>query len=206
MSINVCGFRWEFKEDEQIPKLIIFPLRLSGLEGKEVNLFYVRKERNSLDDECKINNGKKEFEIISHYCVITSLSRLLSSSMVRKDNNGKAYICRKCCNNFKSQEDLDKHVPCMSTTFDRYPDPGTISRFKNFTNMTKVPLTFIFDFDSFLEPIKEEEESDDIKIKHINEHIPSTFALHCISRVPNYQPDPIVTVKTKPNENMVRNF
>ena len=38
------------------------------------------------------------------------------------------------------------------------------------------------------------------------EHIPSAFALHCISRVPDYQPEPIVRVKTKPDENMVKEF
>ena len=43
-------------------------------------------------------------------------------------------------------------------------------------------------------------------IKHINEHIPSAFALHCISRVSDYQPEPIVRVKTKPDENMVKEF
>ena len=37
----------------------------------------------------------------------------------------------------------------MSTTFDRYPKPGTILRFKNFRNVAKVPITFIFDFESF---------------------------------------------------------
>ena len=78
-----------------------------------------------------IRNGESEFTAVSHYCVITSLSRSLSST-VRKDNNGKAYVCRKCCNSFKSQKDLDKHFPCMSTTFDRYPEPGTILGFKNF--------------------------------------------------------------------------
>ena len=56
----------------------------------------------------------------------------------------------------------------------------------------------------FLEPI--EEESDDTKIKHIQEHIPFALALHSISRLPDYQPDPIVRVKTKPNENMVKEF
>ena len=92
----------------------------------------------------------------------------------------------------------------MSTTFDRYPDPGTILRFKNFKNVAKIPLTFIFDFESFLEPISE--DSDDSNFKHFNEHIPSAFALNCISRVSDYQPDPIVRVKTKPNENMVKEF
>ena len=93
----------------------------------------------------------------------------------------------------------------MSTTFDRYPKPGTTLKFKNFRNVAKVILRFIFDFESFLGPIQEE-ELDNIKIKYIQEHIPSAFALHCISRVPDYQPDPIVRVKTKPNENMVKEF
>ena len=126
------------------------------MKGKEVNLFYVRKERNSLTDDNEIENGKEEFEIVSHYCVITSLSRLLSST-VRKDDKGKVYICRKCCNSFKSQKDLDKHAPCMSTTFDRYPGPGTLLQFNNFKNTTKVPFTFIFDFERFLKPIDESE-------------------------------------------------
>ena len=94
----------------------------------------------------------------------------------------------------------------MSSTFDRYPEPGTILRFKNLKNVTKVPLTSIFDFQSFLEPIKEEEELDGTNIKHIQEHIPSAFALHCISRVQDYQPEPIVRVKTKSDENMVKEF
>ena len=56
MSINVYGFRWEFKEDEQIP--MIFLLRLSDLEGEEVNLFYGRKQRDNIIDEYEIKNGK----------------------------------------------------------------------------------------------------------------------------------------------------
>ena len=59
----------------------------------------------------------------------------------------------------------------MSSTFDRYPEPGTILRFKNLKNVTKVPLTFIFDFESFLD------ELESTNIKHIQEHIPSAFAL-----------------------------
>ena len=56
------------------------------------NLFFVTLEKEDVKDEC---------DVISHYCVITSLSRLLSSK-VRKDSNGMAYVCRKCCNSFKS--------------------------------------------------------------------------------------------------------
>ena len=47
-------------------ELLIFPLRLSDMEGKEfkeVNLFYTTKERNELDDQHMIRKGEREFEI-----------------------------------------------------------------------------------------------------------------------------------------------
>ena len=185
ISINVYGLRWEYNRERERMELLIFPLRLAEIDAdglKEVNLFYVTKEI-------------KGFKIVAHYCVITSLSKLLSST-VWKDNNGKAYIC---CNIFKFQKDLDQHIPCMSSTFDRYPEPETILRFKNLKNVTKVPLTFIFDFESFLEPINEEE------LGSTNTSYSGTYTFCiCISIVPDYQPEPIVRVKTKPDENMVK--
>ena len=198
-------------------EILIIPLRLSMIEGKkfkEVNLFFItmEKEKEKEEEEWKLDvkqmsreNGKDEqvFDIVSHYCVISSLSRLLCRKVYSK-SKVSAYVCRKCCNSFKSQEDLDKHVPCMSNTFDRYPEPGTLLRFKNFKNTVKVPFTFIFDFESFLETIIEKEQvSKDEKIAHIQEHVPSAFALHCLSNIIDYQPNPIVRVKKRPDENMV---
>ena len=110
-----------------------------------------------------------------------------------------------CCNSFKSQEDLGKHVPCMSNTFDKYPEPGTLLMFNNLKNTVKVPFTFVFDFERFLEPITDQERvSKNVKIKHIQEHVPSPFALYCLSKILDYQPNPIVRIK--PNENMVIEF
>ena len=117
LSINVYGFKWEYNSERENIEILIIPLRLSNVEGKEFkeeNLFYITNNRDELRDQRMINEGEKEFKVISH--------------------------------SFKSQEDLDKHIPCMSTTFDRYPEPGTIL---NFRNIAKVPLTFIFDFESF---------------------------------------------------------
>ena len=164
-------------------------------EGKEIDLFFVTLERD-------LKGGKRAFESVHHYCVIRSRSRLMSKKVFGK-SKVPLFSCRTCCANFKFQEDLDKHVPCNSTTLDRYPEPGTILRFTNLKNTTKVPFTFVFHFESFLKPIN---ESEGTAIEHIQEHVPSAFALHCISRVPEYQPEPIVRVKTKPEENMVTKF
>ena len=77
ISIIVYAFRWEYSRKLEEMEPLIFPLRLSEIEGdgvKEVNLFYVTNEREELEDCEKIQEGEKEFEIASHYCVITSLS------------------------------------------------------------------------------------------------------------------------------------
>ena len=94
ISINVYGFRWEYNPEKEEMELLIFPLRLSKMEGnelKEVNLFYITQDRNEFKDKSMISNGESEFEIVSHYSLITSLSRLLSST-VRKNNNGKGDV------------------------------------------------------------------------------------------------------------------
>ena len=90
----------------------------------------------------------------------------------------------------------------MSETYDKYPEPNRILEFINLKNTAKVPFTLVFDFESFLNPINESEGT----IEHIQEHIPSAFAFHCNSRVPEYQPEPTVRVKISPNENMVTEF
>ena len=105
LSINIYGFKWKFCDRDKKPKLLIFPLRRSDVKGKEVDLFYIRKEG-------------EEKEIIPHYCVLKSISRLTTST-TRKDDKGRTYVCRSCLFPFKSQESLDRHVLCMSTTYDK---------------------------------------------------------------------------------------
>ena len=47
----VYGFQWEYNSEREVIELLIFPLRLSDMEGeefKEVNLFCITKERDEL--------------------------------------------------------------------------------------------------------------------------------------------------------------
>ena len=91
---------WEYNEKLEDMDLLIVPLRLSVMkEEKKVNLVFITLEKGMEELERDVRENKHEFEIVSHYCAITSLSRLLTST-VRKDNRGKAYICRSCCNCF----------------------------------------------------------------------------------------------------------
>ena len=85
ISINVFG------HEESV-----CPLRVSKCEDREVvNLLLIS------DDEKR------------HYCLIKSMSRLMSSQTSKR--NGAQYYCMRCLNPFHSQESLDKHLEYCST-------------------------------------------------------------------------------------------
>ena len=116
LSINVYGLRWQYNEEKEIMDLLIFLLRISkikisekpknteGYEDKDKKL----EDGNNKAIDKRLEDEVKEFNIISHYCAITSMSRLLTSTFSK--HHGKTYVCRSCCNNFKTQELLDKHA------------------------------------------------------------------------------------------------
>ena len=105
ISINVFG------HEESV-----CPLRVSKCEGREVvNLLLIS------DDEKR------------HYCLIKSMSRLLSTQTSKR--NGAQYYCMRCLNPFHSQESLDKHLEYCSTheaVKTEMPGEGTTLSFKNY--------------------------------------------------------------------------
>ena len=90
ISINVFGF-----EDR-----VVYPLRLSKRKSE-------RSERERSENEQTINlllisDGEKQ-----HYCLIKSLSRLLSSQMSKHGHTN--VFCLNCLNHFPNEEKLKIH-------------------------------------------------------------------------------------------------
>jgi len=80
LSINVFGHEERF----------FYPLQIS------------KHERKDVVDLLLISNDST-----NHYCLVNNLSRLLLSQV---SNNQKSRLfCRRCLNNFRSKEALDKH-------------------------------------------------------------------------------------------------
>ena len=89
ISINVFGFERD-----------VYPLRLSKSKSE-------RSERERSESEQTINlllisDGEKQ-----HYCLIKSLSRLLSSQMSKHDHANS--FCLNCLNHFPNEEKLKIH-------------------------------------------------------------------------------------------------
>ena len=152
ISINVFGYEES-----------IYPLRVSKCKDREVvNLLLIS------DDEKR------------HYCLIKSMSRLLSSQTSKR--NGVQYYCMRCLNPFHSQESLDKHLEYCSAheaVKMETPEVGATLKFKNYNRSMRVPFIVYADFESFIKPIDTcEPNPKNSYTKQYQKHTPSSFSYY----------------------------
>ena len=150
ISINVFGF-----EDR-----VVYPLRLSKSESEQtINLLL-------------ISDGEKQ-----HYCLIKSLSRLLSSQVSgHKESNS---FCLNCLNHFPNGEKLKIHEEyCLKNQAVRIemPEKGSFISFIHHNRSIKVPFVVYADFEAFTEEISSCEPNDKKSFtQKYQRHRPSGF-------------------------------
>ena len=181
ISINVFGYEES-----------VCPLRVSKCEDRVVvNLLLIS------DDEKR------------HYCLIKSMSRLLSSQTSKR--NGVQYYCMRCLNPFHSQESLDKHLEYCSTheaVKTEMPGEGTILSFKNYNRSMRVPFIVYADFESFIKPIDTcEPNPENSYTKQYQKHTPSSFCYYikCFDDEVYYQ-NPVTYTASTENEDVAQIF
>ena len=126
ISINVFGFEG-----------VVYPLQLS------------KTKRPRIVNLLLISDGEKQ-----HYCLIKSLSRLLSSQ-VTKDNHTKS-CCLNCLNHFPNEEKLKIHEEyCLKNQAIKIemPEKGSFISFIHHNRSIKVPFVVYADFEAFTEEI-----------------------------------------------------
>ena len=133
ISINVFGFEGD-----------VYPLQLSKSKSEQtINLLL-------------ISDGEKQ-----HYCLIKSLSRLLSSQ-VSGHKESKSF-CLNCLNHFPNEEKLKIHEEyCLKNQAIRIeiPEEGSFISFINHNRSIKVPFVVYADFEAFTEEISTYEPND----------------------------------------------
>ena len=150
ISINVYGF-----EDR-----VVYPLRLSKSKCEQtINLLL-------------ISDGEKQ-----HYCLIKSLSRLLSSQVSgHKESNS---FCLNCLNHFPNEEKLKIHEEyCLKNQAIRIemPEKGSFISFIHHNRSIKVPFVVYVDFEAFTEEISTCEPNDKKSFtQKYQKHRPSGF-------------------------------
>ena len=126
ISINVFGF-----------DKTIYPLQIS------------KTKRPRIVDLLLISDGGKQ-----HYCLIKSLSRLLSSQLTKHD--GSIVFCLNCLNHFPNEKKLKIHEEyCLKNEAIRIeiPEKGTFISFIHHNRSIKVPFVVYADFEAFTEEI-----------------------------------------------------
>ena len=153
-------------------------MNVFGYEDKYVYILYVSKHA--------IENRKHEIDLLlisngetSHYCLINSLSKLLSKQ-TSKSKSAKHY-CRNCLLGFNSEESLSKHrLYCFTHKLVRIELPeGKTMQFSNYNRPMRVPFVIYADFESFIKPINTCSSNRDVSYtKKYQKHTPSSYCYY----------------------------
>ena len=181
LSINVFGYA-----------NLVYPLRISKFDReKQVDLLLV-------SDEDK-----------QHYCLIKSMSRLLS--MQTSKHKEKCFICRRCLNSFNSEGSLAKHTDyCSSHEAIKIemPQEGSVLKFKHFFKSMRVPFVVYADFESFTQQLDTSQPNPECSYaKQYQKHIPSGFCYYikCFDDSV-YNQDPVMYTKQSKDEDVAQIF
>ena len=152
-SINVFGWR-----DGSV-----YPLRISKHANKQyINLILLSNNENQ------------------HYCWIKNMSALTASQINK--HKGKRYVCKYCCNSFREEESLQKHIEYCSrrkTVKVVMPGKGSTLYFKDSHKKMRVPFIVYADFEAFTEGIQTCSPNDDKSYtKQYQKHRPCGFCYY----------------------------
>ena len=167
ISINVFGFEGD-----------VYPLRLSKRSEREqtINLLLI-------SDEAK-----------QHYCLIKSLSRLLSSQVSgHKESN---VFCLNCLNHFPNEEKLKIHEEyCLKNQTIRIemPEKGSLVTFIHHNRSIKVPFVVYADFEAFTEEIPRSKQNEKFSFtQKYQKHKPSGFCFKIVCFDEKYNQKPVL--------------
>ena len=178
ISINVFGFEGD-----------VYPLRLSKSERTQVNLLL-------------ISDGEKQ-----HYCLIKSLSRLLSSQMSKHGHTN--VFCLNCLNHFPNEEKLKMHEEyCLKNQAIRIemPEEGSLVTFIHHNRSIKVPFVVYADFEAFTEEIPISEQNETFSLQKYQKHKPSGFCFKIVCFDERFKSKLVVYRAKDDNEDVSQKF
>ncbi|XP_065675465.1 uncharacterized protein LOC136091685 [Hydra vulgaris] len=152
-------------------------INVFGYENSEVHILHVSKnnDRKHLTDLLLISNDET-----NHYCLIKSLSRLLSSQTSNK--HCKNRYCRNCLLGFHSEESLSSHKTYCETHDSvriKLPPRNSTMQFTNHNKSMRVLFLLYADFESFIKHIDTSEPNpNESHTKQYQKHIPSSFCYY----------------------------
>ena len=175
ISINVFGFEGD-----------VYPLRLSKSKSERSEREQSEKTQVNL---LLISDGEKQ-----HYCLIKSLSRLLSSQMSKHDHANS--FCLNCLNHFPNEEKLKIHEEyCLKNQAIKIemPEKGSFISFIHHNRSIKVPFVVYTDFEAFTEEIPTSKQNEKFSFtQKYQRHRPSGFCYKIVCFDERYNQKPVL--------------
>ena len=128
ISITVPGYE----------RKTVYPLRISECEDRDYKIIILIIEEGG----------------VKHYCLVKSLSRLLSTQT--SNHREKHHFCLRCLNPFWCEESLSRHQEYCNeheAVKTELPKRGTMLKYEHFHRSEKVPFVVNADFESYIKPL-----------------------------------------------------
>ncbi len=134
-----------------------------------------------------IDDEKKDITTNTHWILITSIGKLLSSRELG-NTNGKKSWCFRCGSDFRKKESLDRHVlDCMKIGDPAIPImPYEYDKYKTFTDYHKMlvqPFVTYADFEAFNVDIEHKDNESKTFENMVGEHVAASYAFHTVCRL-----------------------
>ena len=178
-------------------------------DGDEDEEIYTLRKSKYRDRKHTIDLFLISHEDKSHYCLIKSLSRLLSSQSSKSQH--KKYYCRNCLLGYISEEALSKHFPycnehgCVRI---KLPKKDSYMQFSQDKCSMRVPFVVYADFESFISPINTCAPNPNTSYtKQYQKHSPSSFCYYIKCFDENfYKRKPVTFTATSETDDVAQIF
>lgn len=164
ISINVYAIDEDYDYKTRKHEKIIVPIRIAeNIKQHHIHLLWICSE-DHLENRCIANEQNlpiceiaNELDIISHFCYIKNLSKLVVSQC--NNSKEKIWICDRCLHYFYSEMKLKNHkIECEKKNKCKItmPKKNSMQRwitFNNYKRQLPVPFIVYADIESLLQPI-----------------------------------------------------
>lgn len=168
ISINVYAIDEEYSPNLLRREKVIVPIRIAeNYQPNHIHLLWIsnedtmkQSETETIESEPSLVNMANNIEVVSHYCYIKNLPKLIVSQS--NSHEHRIWICDRCLHYFHSELKLTKHTidcenknKCKITLPTRNSMQRWIS-FKNYNRQLPVPFIIYADIESLLQPTNNE--------------------------------------------------
>ena len=200
--VNVLGY----SEDDGI-----YPVRISK-QYVDRNVSVGITEAGIVNSPTVINlmllsdeaSGGDDDKTHQHYALINNMSRLVG--MQTNKHKTKSHICLNCFNTFSLEKSFKEHTEICLTNDSvkiEMPKKGTCIEFDKVTKKLKVPFVVYADFESYTEPVNNDDgvyDDQQSYTKKYQKHTPSGFCYYIVYRGGIYKKPMVYTGKNVAEE------